>query len=150
MIPGIAGVVDLSGDEEPPVPNHSSIQPETSTTPPFNLDLTAGGEGGERVRAEVGVGKRGQSLNDEQGIGGMIVQPARALFATEQRVVFNVLIPKAVQLFEATEGRKPRSHDEYMSRIIKANLIKLPTLPAGQKYIYDPNTGELMVQKPRK
>ena len=80
----------------------------------------------------------------------MIVQPARSLFAFEQRAVFNIQIPKAVQLFEATEGRKPRSHDEYMNKIIKANLIKLPTLPNGQKYIYDPNRGELMVQKPRR
>jgi len=150
MVPETTEAVDLSGGEEPPVPNHPRIQPETSTTPPFDLDLTATGDsggGGELIRAEVGVGKRGQSLNDERGIGAMIVQPARSLFATEQRVVFNIQIPKAVQLFEATEGRKPRSHDEYMSKIIKANLIKLPALPAGQKYIYDPIKGELMVQK---
>ena len=78
----------------------------------------------------------------------MIVQPARTLFAFKQRAVFEIQIPTAVKLFAATEGRKPNSHDEYMSKIIKANQIKLPELPAGQTYVYDPEQGELMVQKP--
>jgi len=53
-------------------------------------------------------------------------------------------------LFAATEGRKPNSHEEFMNKIIKFNKIQLPTLPAGEKYVYDPQEGELMVQKPRR
>ena len=78
----------------------------------------------------------------------MIVQPARTLFAFKQRAVFEIQIPSAMKLFKATEGRNPKSHDEFMTKIIKANSIKLPELPAGQTYDYDPQLGELMVQKP--
>lgn len=102
---------------------------------------------GELIRAETGVGKQGQSLQDETGVGAMIVQPARSLFAVKQRMVFDVQIPKALQSFEALQGRKPNSHDEYMN-VLKTNLIKLPELPAGQTYEYDPEQGELMVRKP--
>jgi len=147
MVPGIPGAGELSAGEQPPVPNYPPVQPPPTTPPTFDPNLPAAG-GGERVRAETGVGKQGQSLKDERGIGAMIVQPARSLFAFKQRVVFEIQIPSAVKLFAATEGRKPKSHDEYMSKIIKANQIRLPELPAGQTYIYDPQLGELMVQKP--
>lgn len=145
MVPGIAGVGDLQGGEQPPVPNYPAVQPSASTPPAFDPNLPPAG--GERVVAEAGVGKQGQSLNDERGIGAMIVQPARSLFAVKQRAVFEIQIPSAVNLFTATEGRKPNSHDEFMSKIIKANQIRLPELPAGQTYVYDPEIGELMVQK---
>ncbi len=150
MVPEIAGVVDLSAGEEPPVPNHPRIQPAASTPPAFDPNLPVAGSGGERVRAVAGVGKQGQSLNDEQGVAAMIVQPAKTLFAFKQSAVFEIQIPSAVKLFAATEGRKPNSHEEFMNKIIKFNKIKLPTLPAGEKYVYDPQEGELMVQKPRR
>jgi hypothetical protein len=63
-------------------------------------------------------------------------------------MVFETQIPKFMQLFKATEGRNPKSHEEFMNKIIKANYVKLPELPAGQTYVYDPQLGELMVQKP--
>ena len=144
MLNGVPGTGNATSGEQPPVPNYPPIQPQTSTAPAFDPNLPPGGQ---RVLAEVGVGKKGQSLKDEKGIGGMIAQPARTLFAVEQRAVFDIQIPSAVKLFEATEGRKPKSHDEYMAMIIKANQIKLPELPPGQTYVYDPQVGELMVQK---
>lgn len=146
MVPGIPGAGDVQTGEQPPVPNYPDVQPPPSTPPAFDPNLPSAD--GQRVVAEAGVGKQGQSLQNEQGIGAMIVQPARSLFAVKQRLVFEVQIPKAMQSFEAIEGRKPRTHDEYMNKIIKANLIKLPELPAGQSYVYDPDLGELMVHKP--
>jgi hypothetical protein len=53
-----------------------------------------------------------------------------------------------MQLYEATNGKKPTTHEEFMEQIIRANQIVLPELPAGQRYVYDPETGELMVEKP--
>jgi hypothetical protein len=35
-----------------------------------------------------------------------------------------------------------------MKEIIEANSIKLPKLPPGEKYIYDPAKGELQVERP--
>ena len=97
--------------------------------------------------AEAGVGARGQSLQQHSGV---LVEPAKAFFRVEQRMVFDVQIPQALQLFAATEGRKPNSHDEFMTKIIAANQIQLPRLPPGQKYIYSPEKGELMVERPAK
>ena len=82
-------------------------------------------------------------------MSGVIVTPAKSLFAFQERAVFQIQLPQAIRLFEATNGRKPKSHDEYMASIIKANNIKLPELPQGQKYHYDVQRGELMVYKPR-
>jgi len=131
-LPGGAGTAEPSTEPQSPAPNTG--QPDA---------------GGERVRAEVGVAKQGQATKDiKGGIGGMIVQPARSLFAVKQRAVFEIKIPHAMNLFSATEGRKPKSNEEFMAKIIKANNIKLPELPAGQTYVYDPELGELMVRKP--
>ena len=46
-------------------------------------------------------------------------------------------IEHAVKLFEATNARYPKDHEEFMSEIIKANNIKLPQLPADREYKYD-------------
>lgn len=54
-----------------------------------------------------------------------------------------------MKLFEATEGRKPNSHEEFMSRVVKPNNIQLPRLPQGQRYQYNPQLGELMVLRPK-
>jgi hypothetical protein len=53
-----------------------------------------------------------------------------------------------MQLFKATEDRNPKSHEEFMEKIIKANQIHLPELWEGETYRYDPKTGELWVDPP--
>jgi hypothetical protein len=95
--------------------------------------------------ARAGVGKRGQSLRDEQGVGRMIAQPAITLFAVEQRAVFDIQIPSALNLYKASNGDFPKSHEEFMTQIIKANNIRLPELPAGRVYRFHPDEGLLYV-----
>ena len=56
--------------------------------------------------------------------------------------------PPGDELFKATEGRTPKSHEEFMEKIIKANHIHLPTLPEGHRYVYDPKQEQLMVEQP--
>jgi hypothetical protein len=36
-----------------------------------------------------------------------------------------------------------------MEKIVKFNNIKLPQLPPGQTYFYDPETNQLMVRRPK-
>ena len=50
----------------------------------------------------------------------------------------------------ASEGRNPESHEEFMEKIVKFNQIKLPELPPGHKYVYDPATEQLMVERPKR
>lgn len=54
-------------------------------------------------------------------------------------------IAHALELFHATEGRYPQSHQEFMERIIRENNIRLPVLPAGKQYQYDVANHQLVV-----
>ncbi len=54
-------------------------------------------------------------------------------------------IDHAVNLFNASEGRYPTSYDEFMSRIIRENNIRLPVLPPGLEYQYDVENHKLLV-----
>ncbi|MEQ1824627.1 MAG: hypothetical protein ABL921_01730 [Pirellula sp.] len=102
--------------------------------------------------AKTGVGVKGDSLNDikENDPRNIIAGPVKSLFAFQQRAVFDMQIPKAVDLFKATNGRDPKSHDEYMRDIIKANQIQLPELPQGMVYRYHTDTHELWVEAEKK
>jgi hypothetical protein len=91
----------------------------------------------------VGAGAKGRGY----GVGP-IVTPIASYFAMRERLAYDIQIPEAMKLFKATEDRVPKSHDEFMQRIIKDNHITLPLLPEGQRYLYDPQRGELMVEQP--
>ncbi|MBL9124093.1 MAG: hypothetical protein JNG90_10710 [Planctomycetaceae bacterium] len=93
--------------------------------------------------ADVGAGKRGHDLGQ-----GIIATPVAAYFAAQEQVAFRVEVPQAMNLFKAEKGYAPRSNEEFMKDIIQANNIKLPELPAGHKYIYDPVQEQLMVEQP--
>lgn len=97
----------------------------------------------ERRKAEVGVGAQGQGYGT-----GAVATPIKALFNTKQRLVFEVEIPKAMQLYKAmNDNRAPKTHAQFMKDIIEDNHINLPALPPGQRYVYDPEKEELMVEK---
>jgi hypothetical protein len=100
----------------------------------------------ERVVAEPGVGIQGRSLDKFDGI---IVRPAKEYFSFREKAVFQIQIPHAMQLFQATEGRGPMSHEEFMEKIVGANQIALPQLPPDFRYVFDPQEQELMVERPR-
>ncbi|HUQ69994.1 MAG TPA: hypothetical protein VM165_10750 [Planctomycetaceae bacterium] len=54
-------------------------------------------------------------------------------------------IEHALNLYNATEGHYPKSYEEFMEQIIKANRIELPVLPGGKKYQYDVENHQLVV-----
>jgi hypothetical protein len=96
-------------------------------------------------KAQVGVGEKGRDLGT-----GFVSTPVKAYFLTKERLVFEIQVPQAMQLWEATNGRKPKSHDEFMKEIIEFNRIPLPQLPADSHYVYNPETAELMVEHPKR
>ncbi len=49
---------------------------------------------------------------------------------------------KAIQMFEASESRKPKSLDELLK---SGYLTKMPKVPYGMKFTYDPKTGKVDV-----
>ncbi len=101
----------------------------------------------ERVKAEVGVGKKGRRL-EKEGLFTPLTVPAIAFFRVEQRVVFEIQIPHALNLYRATNGDFPKTEEIFMKEIVRANNIDLPELPLGHKYVYEAKTGQLMVERP--
>lgn len=80
---------------------------------------------------------------------GMVATPLKSFWGAKKRLALDQ-IEQAMQLYKATdpEGRGPKSHEDFMEKIIRANRIRLPELPAGERYIYDPEKGELMIERP--
>lgn len=102
----------------------------------------------KRVKADVGEGKKGRSLDEfDTGVQAVMAEPAKAFFGVREKIVFQTLIPKYMQMYKGTHGNAPKSHDEFMSHIIEANKVQLPALPAGRKYVYDPDKEELMIER---
>jgi hypothetical protein len=88
------------------------------------------------------VGRKSQQI---QG-SGYLPTVVRARFRAEERINLSNAI-YALKLYKAQHGRGPKTHDEYMEEVIKANRIELPELPPGQSYVYDPETEQLMVEE---
>jgi len=99
-------------------------------------------------KAGVGVGAKGRSLEggSEYNPATFVSGPAAAFFRTKEKIVFEIQLPQAQNLYQAEKGRHPRSHDEFMRDIVEFNRIKLPQLPQGRVYRYRPDSNELWVE----
>ena len=129
----------------------SAPQPASAPQPPGpaeeetyeEVEDTDQSEDVERQVAEVGVGKKGRGYG-----GGVVSEPIRAMFRTEQRLQL-MNMDRAMKMYKAEKGYSPKTHDIFMDKIIKANGIELPELPEGERYVYDPEQAELMVERPK-
>jgi|YNPBryantNP2012_1023418.scaffolds.fasta_scaffold60282_1 uncharacterized lipoprotein NlpE involved in copper resistance len=103
----------------------------------------------------VGCGKRSEQPNVPQSTnkvtnttGNPITAPVDYLGAVGQaqktaiKVIDTTAVAQAIELFNAQEGRFPTSLDELVQ---KRYLGRIPDLPKGFKYQYDPKTGKLRV-----
>lgn len=79
-----------------------------------------------------------------------IVTGAAGAYGSAVQQVSNIAITQAVNLFHAAEGRYPKDHDEFMSKVIKKNNIRLAMLPHGRAYKYDVENHALVVVKVKK
>ena len=97
--------------------------------------------------AGVGVGEQGSRIRADDSIpSNLVTGPAKVLFNTREKVIFEIQLPQALGLFKALEGRAPATHDEYMQKIVRANKLQLPKLPEGKVYVYRPEEEELWVE----
>lgn len=96
--------------------------------------------------AAVGAGAKGQYKNSNP-VTDIVAVPISARFRAEERLTFEAQIPTSMQIYKALDpqGKGPKTHAEFMEKIIKQNQINLPQLPAGEEYQYDPATEQLMV-----
>jgi hypothetical protein len=137
----------LPDSSPPPRPSTPATPPAAQPSPPATPPAAATPQAppATQKKAGVGSGKKGRGYGK-----GVVATPAATIWATRERLVFEVQIPQAMSLFKATEGRGPKDHDEFMEKIVKANQIHLPELPEGDRYRYDPKTEQLMVESPEK
>lgn len=94
------------------------------------------------VVARRGVGAQGRF--DTPGYTFVVL---RSYFLTKQRLELEVKVPEALKLYQAEHGYLPKTVEDFNRDIIEANGIKLPELPKGHRYVYDPKEG-LGVEKP--
>lgn len=125
-------ILILIGCAQPVDPNATN---EDDSSEPQHQEM-------EQVKAESGVGIRGRATE-----GGLISQPVSSYFKARQSLVFGQ-VTQALELHKALEGQYPKSQEEFMDKIVKANNLKLPELPEGHQYLYKPESGELMVERP--
>lgn len=83
-------------------------------------------------------------VKPEVRITNPITGPLEAYHPMMQKVAA-LGIEHAVNLFNASEGRYPNSYDEFMTRIIEENKIRLPVLSPGLEYQYDVENHKLLV-----
>jgi hypothetical protein len=102
--------------------------------------------GVERVKAQAGVGAKGRSLDNEQGL---LVTPVKAFFAAKERIAFEQAFYGQYRLYRATEDA-PKDYDELKAKVIDPYMIKLPPLPPAHKYVWDAANEELQVERPKR
>ena len=85
-----------------------------------------------------------ETVSDKVVITNPITGPLEAYQPLKQKIA-GLGIEHAVNLFQAAEGRYPKDHDEFMSRVIKENNMRLPALPSGLSYQYDVQNHKLVV-----
>ncbi len=95
------------------------------------------------VKAQAGVGAKGRGYGP-----GIITTPVATYFRARERIVFEIEIPNNMKLYKALNGSAPKTHEEFMEKIIKANGTRLPELPPGHQYKYFPDKEELMIEQP--
>lgn len=80
-------------------------------------------------------GQKGKSLEG----GGYLSVVAGTRFWAENQMTLNV-VRKNMDLYRAGAGNGdyPKTHEEFMKHIIEENSVKLPELPEGWEYVYDP------------
>lgn len=117
---------------------------ESAGAPVAKQETPAPAPAPKREKAEAGVTGRG---NYGSGFGGGMGTTALSTYVRVQEKVEFLQVDQALKLYKATNGELPKSHEEFMEKVIKANQIMLPKLQPGDKYIYDVEKGQLMVDK---
>ncbi len=155
---GLDGPVPRKSQPEAATPASPPAEPKPAETEKANAEKVAAPEAGAekstseqapgtvREKAKVGMGEKGRGYGG--GIAGIITTPVHVYFSAQELIILQH-IEHAMQLYKGEhDGKPPKTQEEYMDRIIKENNIRLPTLPPENRYVYDPKTGELMIEKP--
>ena len=136
----------IAATEPPPADNETTIT-ITVKNPQGLLANKAAQDQAREMMEEFGPtsGRRGQSFHEDGQ--GYLFAVFSARFVAENRIVM-AQIKKTMDLFEATNDRKPASHEEFWQAIIVDGGVSLPELEEGEEYFYDVENDVLMVKTP--
>ena len=136
-VPPVAAPVQPAAAPVPPAA--APVPPPAAPAPAPEVEMV-------REKAAVGMGEKGRGYGGD----GFISTPIKTLWQTKERLAL-MQIDQAIQIYKASdgEGHGPKSHQEFMDKIIKAHHIPLPELPQGHRYVYDPAKEELLVEQPK-
>ncbi len=102
----------------------------------------------EPARVEAPQGQPTEKITEDAGDGGIadiVIIPLK----TYKKVRTNlneIQITHQMKVFEAKSGRKPKDFAEYKKEILDPIRITLPELPDDDRYVFDPEVGELQVR----
>lgn len=135
-----------SADDAPPADTAAPAEePAAAETPAAETPAAPATEPGDSEKAAVGAGAKGRDYGE-----GFITTPVATIFRAEELIVFETHIPKNLSLYKAEHNNQgPKTHEEFMQVIIKDGGVRLPELPQGDEYWYDPKTEQLMVRHPK-
>ncbi len=139
-----------SPSEKPPTKAVAEEKTEKLAQEADSAAINGEAANSETVNIEQGFTGKGQygQTGGEQ-VSDIITVPVGSLFSTRERL-FMMTLQNAENMYKADNDNKmPATHEEYMEKIVNANMIKLPELPDGQEYLYDPDTQKLMIKKPK-
>jgi hypothetical protein len=63
--------------------------------------------------------------------------------------VFDVQFPSQYKIYKAMDGQTPKDFEALKANVLDPYQIKLPPLPPGHRYVWDPESEELQVERPR-
>ncbi len=137
------GLALLLGCTDQKASQDESNDAATGKTPPPNTPAASAAT--EQVEATVNtVGTRGRSYG-----GGIVTEPVSQLFKQKDRIHL-MQLEQAIKLYKAEHGRLPQTHEEFMRKIVNNPQygIRLPELPPGHRYVWDPKQEKLLVERP--
>jgi len=124
-----------------PAPAQQAASEKPAGSAPSPAKSTAETKPGRvREKAAVGAGERGRGYG-----GDPITAAIKARWSAEERIVFD-RIRHDLDLYKAGKGQFPKDYQEFNKEILIPGNLKLPPLPEGDSYSYDPIGGELMVE----
>ncbi|HMP80630.1 MAG TPA: hypothetical protein PKD54_14340 [Pirellulaceae bacterium] len=131
--------------QESSAENMQSDQDQPSSTLPEKKEGVFGRRTSDIREFDPQSGKRvSDSSVDENRLATPLVG-SLAAYGPILENISKMYINQAVRLFHAEHGRYPKSYDEFMEKIVRANNIELPVLPGNAKYQYDVENHRLEV-----
>jgi len=88
--------------------------------------------------------KKGKLSREQGGYLGSVL--GAGMYAQHQAIFLQV--KNAINLDYGLNGDFPKSHEEFMERVIKFNKLQLPELDEGDQYLYDPEDHTLKIFRP--